>query len=195
MNHRHLLPDEFDLLLDDEVGFGVAPLREHVRECADCLAKLEDARVVSDALEELPHFAPSFAFSSRVLARVPVFVPWHVAARDSALRYLPHSRGWRIAAAGVAAVVGATLSVASVWVATHGDLLALATGVAGDHLRSAATASLRDGLASFFGPDVFSTLQGNGIGSLTVVVAGFVIAAAASALGLRSIAAASRRRG
>jgi len=26
MNHRHLLPDEIDLLLDDEVGFGVNPL-------------------------------------------------------------------------------------------------------------------------------------------------------------------------
>ena len=27
MNHRHLLPDEIDLLLDDEVGFGVTPLQ------------------------------------------------------------------------------------------------------------------------------------------------------------------------
>ena len=34
MNHRHLLPDEIDLLLDDEVGFGVAPLKAHVRDCA-----------------------------------------------------------------------------------------------------------------------------------------------------------------
>ena len=44
MNHRHLLPDEIDLLLDDEVGFGVNPLRSHVRDCADCRAKVEDAR-------------------------------------------------------------------------------------------------------------------------------------------------------
>ena len=39
MNHRHLLPAEIDLLLDEEVGFGVSPLRAHVQACADCRAR------------------------------------------------------------------------------------------------------------------------------------------------------------
>ena len=59
MNHRHLLPNEIDLLVDGEAGFGVAPLRAHILECSDCRERLEDARVVVDALESLPyqHFA------------------------------------------------------------------------------------------------------------------------------------------
>ena len=54
MNHRHLLPDEIDLLLDDEVGFGVAPLKAHIRDCAECRAKLDEAQLVVDALEDSP---------------------------------------------------------------------------------------------------------------------------------------------
>ena len=30
MQHRHLLPNEIDLLVDGDTGFGVQPLREHV---------------------------------------------------------------------------------------------------------------------------------------------------------------------
>ena len=68
MNHRHLLPDEIDLLLDDdEVGFGVAPLKAHIRDCADCRARVDEARFVVEALEDIPHFAPSHRFADRVL--------------------------------------------------------------------------------------------------------------------------------
>ena len=45
MQHRHLHPNEIDLLLDGEVGFGVAPLRAHVEGCAECRAKLDDAGI------------------------------------------------------------------------------------------------------------------------------------------------------
>ena len=78
MNHRHLLPDEIDLLLDDEVGFGVSPLRAHVRDCADCRDQVGAATLVVEALEDVQHFAPSHAFADRVMSQVPVFVPWHV---------------------------------------------------------------------------------------------------------------------
>ena len=46
MEHRHLLPEEIDLLLDGEVGFGVQPLRAHVRGCDLCRRELEDARAL-----------------------------------------------------------------------------------------------------------------------------------------------------
>ena len=49
MQHRHLLPNEIDLLLDGEVGFGVAPLRAHVDGCEDCQARLARSRKVVDA--------------------------------------------------------------------------------------------------------------------------------------------------
>ena len=79
MQHRHLLPNEIDLLLDGEVGFGVAPLRAHVDDCASCRGRLAEARVVSDALDNLPRFAPAPAFTNRVMAHVQVVEPWHVA--------------------------------------------------------------------------------------------------------------------
>ena len=89
---RHLLPNEIDLLLDGEVGFGVTPLKAHVRTCEDCRTTLEEARTVVTALEHLPHLAPSPLFANRLMSQVQVFVPWHVAALDSARRYVPRSQ-------------------------------------------------------------------------------------------------------
>jgi hypothetical protein len=194
VNHRHLLPNEIDLLLDDEVGFGVAPLRDHVRECVDCRARLDDARLVSDALGDLPHLAPSFNLANRVMAQVPVFVPWHVVARDAAAPYLPRSRPARIAAAAAAGSVGAVLTAACVWLATRDDLIALVTGIASDHLRNAAAGSLSAAFASLLGPDALAQLQNNGLGGLWLVAGGFLVAAAGAAVGLRAIAASARRR-
>ena len=69
MNHRHLLPNEIDLLVDGEAGFGVAPLRAHILECSDCRERLDDARVVVTALEALPHFAPDSRLADRIMAQ------------------------------------------------------------------------------------------------------------------------------
>src|ERR1044071_4153040 len=111
MNHRHLLPDEIDLLLDDEVGFGVNPLRAHVRDCTECRERVENARLVVDVLEDLPHFAPSINFSNRVMSQVPVFVPWHVSARQTIARYVPQSRSAQIAVGALATSVASVLTV------------------------------------------------------------------------------------
>ena len=195
MNHRHLLPDEIDLLLDDEVGFGVAPLRDHVGECADCRARLEDARMVADALGELPHLAPSFTLANRVMAQVPVFVPWHTAARDAVAPHLPRSRPAQIAAAAAAGSIGAALTGAAIWLASQEDLLALATGVAGDRLRGAAGGSLRSAITAVLGPDALTGLRGSGLSGLWLVAGGFIVAAAAWAVGLRAIAASASKEG
>ncbi|HVZ79006.1 MAG TPA: hypothetical protein VG818_13570 [Gemmatimonadaceae bacterium] len=193
MNHRHLLPDEIDLLLDDEVGFGVAPLRDHVRDCASCQARLSEARAVLDALDELPQFAPSFNFADKVMSQVPVFVPWHVAARDTVRRYVPQSRPMRVAAAGVAATAGAALTGGAVWLAARGDLLTFVTGLAGDQVRSAVADAARSAIASLLGPDALAAVQHSGVTGLALAAAGFVVAAALSAFGLRAIAASTRR--
>ena len=84
MTHRHLLPDEIDALLDSEVGFGVAPLEAHLRECASCRADLEAGRRVVEAIEQLPRLAPTPLFGDHVMAQVNVYEPWYVAARDTA---------------------------------------------------------------------------------------------------------------
>jgi hypothetical protein len=193
VNHRHLLPNEIDLLLDDELGFGVAPLRDHVRECADCRARIDDASAVAEALEGLPHLAPSFTLANRVMAQVPVFVPWHVAARDALAPWMPRSRTAQIAMSAAAGAVGAALTTLSIWLATRDDLVALATGVIGDYVRSAAGGSLQSAMSAMLGPDALASLRGSGLSGLWLAAGGFIVAAAASAIGLRAIAAAARR--
>jgi hypothetical protein len=46
-----------------------------------------------------------------VLARVPVFVPWHVSARDSVVRWLPQSRSARFAVAATATSVASVITI------------------------------------------------------------------------------------
>jgi hypothetical protein len=194
MNHRHLLPDEIDLLLDDEVGFGVQPLKAHIRDCGDCRAKVEDARVVIDALEDLPHFAPTHTFADRVMSQVPVFVPWHVAARDTVVRWLPQSRPARLAAAAMATSAASVLTVAILWIATQADVVALASGVAGGGVERMLFNAGRSVLTTVFGDQMFAIIQSTGTVGIAAALLGMLAAAAGSAAGLRALAAASSRR-
>ena len=194
MNHRHLLPTEIDLLLDDEEGFGVAPLKAHVRSCSDCLARLEDARLVTDSIEELAQFAPSFSFADSVMAHVPVFVPWHVAARDSIKAWVPASRPARVAALGLATSVASLLTVAILWMASQTDLLVFATGIAGSRLREVLVDGGRDALLTLFGSQTLALAsQAGAIGTL-LLFGGFLAIAATATFGLRTIAVTSSRR-
>ena len=196
MNHRHLLPNEIDLLLDEEVGFGVSPLKAHVRDCAECRARVEEARVIVDVLEELPHFAPSFDFGNRVMAQVPVFVPWHVAARESMRRWLPQSRPARIAALVTGTTFATALTVATIWIATQTQLLVFATGVVGSRARELFTDAMRSMVVTIFGDQVYVAIQQTGTLGLSLAALGFLGALAASLFGLRAMAhAAGRRRG
>jgi hypothetical protein len=194
MNHRHLLPDEIDLLLDDEVGFGVTPLRTHIRECARCRALVDEARVAVDALEALPHFAPSHLFADRVMASVPVFVPWHVAARDAAERWLPQARRTRYIVAGLATSVASLVTLAILWVATQTDALVLATGAAGNELRGVAMDAGQRAVAAIFGEQALRLVQGAGSLGIAVALGVLALATAGSVAGFRALALASSRR-
>jgi hypothetical protein len=194
MNHRHLLPDEIDLLLDDEVGFGVQPLKAHVRDCDDCRAKVEDARVIIDALEDLPHFAPAHTFADRVMSQVPVFVPWHVAARDTIARWLPQSGPARIAVAALATSAASVLTVVILWISTQSDVIALASGVAGGGIQQVFFDASRRILTTVFGDQMFAIIQKTGTVGIAAALLGMVAAAAGSAAGLSALAAASNRR-
>ena len=194
MNHRHLLPDEIDLLLDDEVGFGVTPLRVHIRECARCRALVDEARVAVDALEAIPHFAPSHLFADRVMASVPVFVPWHVAARDAAERWLPQARRTRFIVAGLATSVASLVTLAILWVATQTDALVLATGAAGNELRGVAMDAGQRAVAAIFGEQALRLVQGAGSLGIAAALGILVLATAGSVAGFRALALASSRR-
>ena len=194
MNHRHLLPNEIDLLVDGEGGFGLAPLRAHVRECAMCRAEVEEARAVAEALEELPHFAPSVGLADRVMARVPVFVPWHVAARDTVMRWAPQARPLRVAALVVGTSVASLLTLATLWLISQGDLLALAAGLAGERLRTLVGDASRELAAALFGEQFLVLLQQTGFIGAALALLGFVAAATGAVVGLRALASSNRPR-
>jgi hypothetical protein len=195
VNHRHLLPNEIDLLVDGEGGFGLAPLRAHVRECAFCRSELDEARAIADSLEELPHFAPSVGLADRVMAQVPVFVPWHVAARDAVGRWIPQARPLRVAALTVGTAVASLLTVATLWLVTQADLLGLVAGLAGERARAAVGGAAQELAAALFGQQFLVLLQQTGLIGAGLAALGFLTAATGAVVGLRALATSSRARG
>jgi hypothetical protein len=193
MNHRHLLPNEIDLLVDGEAGFGVAPLRAHILECGECRERLDEARVVVDALEALPHFAPDSRLADRIMTQVPVFVPAHVAARDSVLRWLPQSTAARTAAVAVGTSVAGALTLAMIWLATRGDAVLFISGLLGDRVRAAVVSGARDLALALLGESAVAALQAMGAVGASLLVFGFLLTAVGTVAGIRRLATAGRR--
>ena len=193
MNHRHLLPNEIDLLVDGEAGFGVAPLRAHIDECDECRERVAHARIVVDVLEALPHFAPDSRLADRVMSQVPIFVPAHVAARDSVSRWMPQAGPARAAAAAVFASVAGVLTLSLIWLATQGDAAVFVTGLLGDRLRGMVVGAARDLAVSLLGESALAALQATGAIGVSLLLAGFVLTAFGTVAGIRRLAAAGRR--
>lgn len=194
VNHRHLLPNEIDLLVDGEGGFGLAPLRAHVRDCSTCRAELDEARQIADGLEELPHFAPRVGLADRIMAQVPVFVPWHVAARDSFARWIPEARPLRVAALTMGTALASVLTIATLWLITQGDLLALVAGLAGERVRGLVGDASRELAAALLGEQFLVLLQQTGMIGAGLAALGFITAAVVAVAGLRALASSSRPR-
>ena len=190
--NRHLLPDEIDLLLDGEAGFGVAPLKAHVRQCPECAAELEAARFVVAELEALPHLAPSPLFAERVMAQVQVFEPWHVALLDTLRRFVPQSRPARVLAGAGAVSVASVLTIALLWLGARLDVLTMLGGTALERAQGAARGILGDAIASALG-DPAVGLLGSGAG-VALIATTFILAVIIAAAGLRRVAAAGRNR-
>ena len=187
--NRHLLPDEIDQLLDGEAGFGIAPLRAHVRRCGECQAELETARAVALALDDLPHVAPSPLFADRVMQQVQVFEPWHVALVDALRQLVPQSRPARALAAAGGFSLAALVTVAALWIAARVDILALVGSGALDRVRLALLAAGGNALGAAVGdPSVLSSGAG-----LAIVGTAFLLSLLAAGAGLRRAASASRR--
>lgn len=130
MHHRHLLPNELDLLVDGDAGFGLASLKTHVEECAECRSRLTELQAIVGQLDALPHFAPRHGFADRVMSNVQVIEPWHVALAESAKRLVPQSTGLRALAAAGAGIAATTVSGAALWLAFRADLLGWSAGAA-----------------------------------------------------------------
>ena len=128
--HRHLLPNELDLLVDGDAGFGLAPLKAHVETCDDCRARLTELRAIVGQLDALPHFTPRHGFADRVMTNVQVIEPWHVALAESARRLVPERTGMRVLVAAGAGIAATTVSGAALWLAFRANLLGWSAGAA-----------------------------------------------------------------
>ncbi len=195
MHHRHLLSNEIDLLLDGEAGFGVALLRTHVDDCHDCRARLDEARVVADALERLPHLAPRTGFADRVLSQVQIVEPWHVAALDSARRFVPESRLLRVLALSSVGLSSVAISASAVWIALSANLTVGSATVVTGRVRTALVAGMQQGLDAVLGASAADTVWASGSLALAAAGAALLAAVGAAAFGFRALAQASRQRG
>jgi hypothetical protein len=198
MNHRHLLPDEIDQLLDGEVGFGVAPLQAHLRECDQCRAAFEEEREVVEALEHLPRLAPSPDFAGQVMAQVQMYEPWHVAARDAAMPWIrplkPRSRPVQLALGGAALSLAALVSVASIWLVAHADATLFFAGlVRTSFVRGLATAGAVV-VQALLGRSATPALGGNAAVIIVASISLYIVVFLAAAFALRAAAVSRRRR-
>ncbi len=192
---RHLLPNEIDLLLDGEVGFGVTPLKAHVRSCEECRTSLEEARTVVTALEHLPHLAPSPLFANRLMSQVPVFVPWHVAALDSARRYVPRSQPVRYLVGALAASMALVITSLSLWMLTRADMLVFFADLVASRTREFLVGAAGNVLAGTFGEPALRLLRDSGLPGTALALAVVLTATVAVAFGMRAlVGVASRRR-
>ena len=193
MNHRHLLPNEIDLLLDGEVGFGVSPLRAHVDECDDCQARLARSRRVVDALEDLERFAPSPRFADRVMANVQIIEPWHVAVLDTAQRFVPRSAPMRTLMTVTASAVALALTSGAVWLALHADVTLYSFNLAAGRARAALMDTAASVIGTAFGQSGLDALRSSGLRGLALGAGVMVVAVGGAAFGLRALATSSRR--
>jgi len=193
VNHRHLLPNEIDLLLDGDVGFGMSPLRAHAATCERCSADLEAARAVVEALDHLPHFSPSPLFAERVMARTQVFQPWYVAALDSARQILPAAGPARVLVGVAASTVALLLTVASVFLITRLDALLFVGQLVLQRARDASLSALDALAGSLLGDAGVGALSASGATGLALAVVAVLVSGALAAGGLRAAVATSRR--
>jgi len=195
---RHLLPDEIDQLLDGEVGFGIAPLEAHVRDCETCRAELETGRQLVASIEHLPRLAPAPAFTERVMAQVNVYEPWDVAARDTVARWVerlvPSSRPVRIAAGALGLSVATVLSLACVWLVSHLDAVFFVSSLVRTRARDVLLEGFGVVLSTVFGPQSIAALERGSAALILGLLVSLAAAVVVVAVGVRSIVVSSSRR-
>ena len=192
--NRHLLPVEFDQLLDGELGFETAPLKAHVRSCDQCRAELETARLLVRDLGHLPRLAPSRDFSDKVMAQVQLFTPWHVALADSLRALVPSSRRWRIAATAGLATAGALVTAVVVLALIRLDAVLFVGELIWDRLGEGAMSALTSGVASLLGDGAAEAFRASGAVGVAVLLVALTATALAAAGALRAVAARARSR-
>lgn len=191
---RHLLPSEIDLLLDGDAGFGLTPLRAHVRRCARCQAEVEAAREVFALLGEMPHFVPASGFADRVMTQVQVFEPWHVTLRDTVVGLVPRSRPMRVLAGAGALVTALVVSALSIMLLGRLDAVLFGWQLVAGRARDAMLGGLGRAVTSVFGDFAAATLARTGPAGVAVAAGAFLLSLVLAALALRALTVAYHRQ-
>lgn len=194
MDQRHLLPSEFDLMVDGDVGFSQTPLKAHLRSCAECREELAERRQLVALLEELPHFTPSPLFTDRVMSRVHVFEPWHVTLRDTLLALVPTSRPTRVLAGVAGAMVALVVSVVGMVLATRIDAVVFGVELGLDRGRSALTGLLSGAVTTIFGDGALGAMASAGPGGVALALGALLGSLVLAIALLRTLTVASRRQ-
>ena len=194
MIDRHLRPDEIELLLDGEEGFGVAQLRAHASSCSTCQAELERARELMVMLDTLPDFAPSASFADRVMSDVQVFEPWHAAVTRTVAQVVPATRRARMAAGLAAAVVAGLGTAGATWVVARADMGLLLAQLGLERFREQLTAAGSDVMTTVVGQPGLDALRGSSPEVMALTMGAFVAVAGIGVVGIRALATSSRTR-
>ncbi|HVH39161.1 MAG TPA: hypothetical protein VM764_03980 [Gemmatimonadaceae bacterium] len=193
MDHRHLLPNEIDLLVDGDAGFGMAPLRDHLAECDDCRARVDELRAVVAAVDSLPHHTPRLQFADGVMRQVQVIEPWHVALAESARRLVPASTPMRALAGIGAGVAAVTISGSAVWLAFRADVATMAFNVFLDRGRESVITGAGEIAAGALGSGA-SAAAAQGVPALAVGTSLLAVSVVAAVLGFRRLASTARAK-
>jgi hypothetical protein len=130
------------------------------------------------------------------MSQVPVFVPWHVAAREWVAELVPAAGRSRKAAIGAAVLIAVGLGFITIALVTQSDLILLASNVAIDRMREIAVAGVGGLVVNLFGEQTFNAVAQYGTMGFALAALAMLAALAGTFASLRALAAsASRRRG
>lgn len=194
MLDRHLLPDEVELLLDDEAGFGIGALRAHVEACGECQARIAVERELVELLEHVPHLAPAGAFHDRVLSQVRVVGPWHVSAMDTLRRFVPPPGPWRTLIGAGLTCAGIIIATALAWIALRFDEAVYTGQLLVSHAQSALITAAGGAVDLVFGDAAAGVLRVAGVPAAVTALAAIGATGLAATLGLRGLVVVARRR-
>ena len=192
MDHRHLLPNEIDLLVDGYVGFGMAPLRDHLTECSECSARVDELRAVTELIDSLPHHMPRLQFADSVMRQVQVIEPWHVALTESAKRLVPSSTPLRVLAGAGAGVAAVAVSGSAVWLGFRADLASWVFNLMLDRGRDSIVVGASELAAGALGSGASAAIAQGGLPVVAIGTALLAASVTVAVAGFRRLAATAR---
>ena len=156
----HLAFDDFDVLLSGDAESPLhAPAEAHLAACHHCRAELAAQSTLIARLESLPFFAPSLAFSDRLLQRVAMPDPFALRSiATSRKRLLASPRALVTVSVVLSAVIG-TMAASVLWTLAHPEAVSSVGAWAGNTASQWLWVAVRGGFANIVEQPWLGTVQ------------------------------------